>query len=235
MVPALSLRAMGHAREREELRRDLRTLEGALRRVCGDWTPGAVGSGETSAMEPAAILDLACGECHEAEMLVRLFRDLRNGESNEPSGSGSNDGGEVVRLFGMDVRGRELDRARERCRTRADDDAGTEIVFLDGDARRVTEHRELPGEFDVVFLRHQNYWHDETIWKRIFEKALEKLAPEGRLIITSYFDEEHRRATAVLTGAGAELLETEKNVESRLLDQRLRKSVDRHIATFRKK
>ena len=68
----------------------------------------------------------------------------------------------------------------------------------------------------------------------VYDQALEKLDPEGRLVITSYFDEEHQLALDAIRKLGGELVVTERNEESRSLPTP-GKSIDRHVAVFRKK
>jgi hypothetical protein len=102
------------------------------------------------------------------------------------------------------------------------------------DASKLDRNREIGGEFDLAFMRHQNFWDEPQVWKRIFEQGLAKLSDEGLLVITSYFDREHELAQRAITEAGGELIVTERNLESLELAYP-GKSVDRHIAVFRKK
>jgi SAM-dependent methyltransferase len=168
---------------------------------------------------PLQILDLACGTCREAGTLVEVFRDF-SGTSRD------------VRLVGADIRDRELEEAAARARTAGK--AGDRFEFLTENCAKLGRHRELGRDFDVTFLRHQNYWNDKPVWQRIFEQGLEKLKDDGLLVITSYFDREHALALKALERAGAELIITEQNEATRHLDTP-GKSVDRHIAILRKK
>jgi len=86
----------------------------------------------------------------------------------------------------------------------------------------------------MVFLRHQNYWHDRRAWRRIFQNGMERLTESGLLVITSYFDLEHELAVKAITAAGGELVTSVRNKESRALPTD-GKSVDRHLAVFRKR
>ncbi|MES2705408.1 MAG: class I SAM-dependent methyltransferase [Verrucomicrobiota bacterium] len=166
------------------------------------------------------ILDLACGTCREAATLVKVFRELRGG-------------GKPVRFVGADIRDRELDEAAARAKRAGQ--AGDTFEFLTENCAKIDRHAELGGEFDVTFLRHQNYWNDKPVWQRIFEQGLNKLKDDGLLVITSYFDREHELALRALDRAGAELVVTETNETSRLLSDAPGKSVDRHVAVFRRK
>ncbi len=168
---------------------------------------------------PLQILDLACGSCREAGTLVEVFRDFEGADRD-------------VRLVGADIRDRELEEAAARARLAGR--SRDQFEFLTENCAKLDRHRELGGDFDVTFLRHQNYWNDKPVWQRIFEQGLEKLKDDGLLVITSYFDREHALALKALERAGAELIVTEQNETSRLLDTP-GKSVDRHVAVFRKK
>ncbi len=176
---------------------------------------------------PVDLLNLACAHCEEAAVLSAFFS--RHGEP--------------VRFFGMDVRAREIDNARRRYEVTeklfrkmgvpALKGEGTEFEFIADDATRLKGYRQIPEAFDVIFLRHQNVWHDRKIWQRIFEFALDRLGEHGILIITSYFDREHMIALDLFKMLGAEVLVSEKNPDSRELDYP-GKSVDRHMAVFRR-
>ena len=190
------------------LRRVLKKSGLAMPRTSGAGAPG-----------PMQILDLACGPCREAGTLVEVFRDFEGADRD-------------VRLVGADIRDRELEEAAARARL-----AGRtrdQFEFLTENCVKLDRHRELGGDFDVTFLRHQNYWNDQPVWQRIFDQGLEKLKDDGLLVITSYFDREHALALKALERAGAELIVTEQNETSRVLDPP-GKSVDRHVAVFRKK
>lgn len=168
---------------------------------------------------PLQILDLACGTCREAGTLVEVFRDFEGTDRD-------------VRLVGSDIRGRELEEAAARAM--ATGQTRDHYEFLTGNGAQLSRHRELGRDFDVTFLRHQNYWNDQPVWQRIFEQGLDKLKDDGLLVITSYFDREHALALQALERAGAELVVTAQNEATRLLDTP-GKSVDRHVAVFRKK
>ncbi len=160
----------------------------------------------------ARILNLACGRCDEAETLVASLREELAADA--------------VKLVGADIRIREILQARERT-------VGLGAEFLLQDARQLNEHKEL-ADFDLVFLRHQNFWHGSEVWKEIFDTGLGKLNDDGLLVITSYFDKEHQMAVDALTQLGAKLVHSVRNEDARPLDEVPGKSVDRHLAVFRK-
>ncbi len=184
------------------------------------------GIGPLQAGKSLQILDIACGECREAGTLIEAVREAQAGSLLATSAPR-----EItpVRFIGTDLRLREVSLAAERFRP----DRHTEADFLVEDASQLHRHREIGEGFDLAFLRHQNFWHDRALWKRIFAQGLAKLSPDGRLVITSYFDEEHRLALAAMKEIGAELITTERNLASIELDCP-GKTVDRHIAVFRR-
>lgn len=195
---------------------DLQRLDGELEKLlAGD----AVFRETLRKGTETRVLDLACGACDEAETLAGFMARLRGDTGTEGA----------IRFTGMDIRAREIGWARDRFR-------GGESVryeFLEGDARRLDGHTQLPEGFDLIFMRHQNLWNGRRIWEEIYHKALEKLAPGGRLVITSYFDREHEQALAAIQRQGGKLLTTQRNLLSRELPTQ-GKSVDRHLAVLEK-
>ncbi len=205
---------MSHSRHRRELAEDMERLRRLLER---EIAPVAEPLAEKKEL---AILDLACGACDEAATLSDFFASLR--EDRGLTGH--------TTLVGTDVRERELDLARERFR----DAAARRFEFFKGDASKLSAHRQLRERFDVLFLRHQNLYHGRTLWQHIFEQGMNKLDDDGLLVMTSYFDREHRMALEALDRLGLELVSTTRNEHSRALTTP-GKSVDRHLAVLRKK
>lgn len=183
--------------------------------------------GDGSEQDCLTLLNLACGHCEEAAVLSAFF-----GRAGRP-----------VRQFAVDLRDREIDKARRRY-------AATEAIFreagvpairsrentiefLSDDATRLAGYGQVPGTFDIIFIRHQNLWNSSTIWRRIYAFALDRItASAGALIITSYFDREHLQALELLRALGGTILVSERNPRSRALDYP-GKSVDRHVAVIR--
>jgi len=175
--------------------------------------------------EETRVLDIACGACVEANALTDFVADLRG------------DQGAKVKLTGIDVRAREIADAQRQFGGKKIDwqrDLEKEFEFLAGDATKLDGHGELGEDFDLVFMRHQNYWNGRRTWEEIFDQALGKLSDDGNLVITSYFDKEHELATEAIQRLGGELVRSEFNPETRELPTS-GKSVDRHVAVFRKK
>lgn len=172
--------------------------------------------------EDARILDIACGACNEADTLTDFLADLRGPQKSK------------IKLTGIDMRAREISDAQHRFEGRKNDKQSgieKEFEFLTGDATKLNGHTELGDDFDLVFLRHQNYWNGIRTWDEIFDQALGKLSSDGRLVITSYFDKEHSLALDAIQRLGGKLIHTEFNPETRELSTE-GKSVDRHVAVF---
>lgn len=203
---------------------DLERLRRILRKV-KDRDTEFVKSRLEKGKKPVRVLDLACGSCHEAGVIVDLAAEMQGDPQAE------------VSLTGMDVRAREIAEAAAqfgKVRPAGEQGGRREFEFLVGDATKLDEAKELGGDYDLVFLRHQNYWNGARDWHEIFDHALEKLGDDGRLVITSYFDKEHALALETIQKLGGELIATEANPESRALATP-GKSIDRHVAMFRKK
>lgn len=171
--------------------------------------------------EDLQLLNLACGACNEAETLAKVFGGYEGATYGNGNGS--------MKFVGLDVRAREIAEAASRFRS----DSGTQFEFINGDATKLNNYQQLPGSFDIIFMRHQNLWNGKRTWEEIYHKALEKLSPDGRLIITSYFDREHAEAIDVIKNQGGDLLVTKANEKSRRLPVHER-SVDRHLAVLKR-
>lgn len=224
-------------RRPEHIDTDMRRLQRMLDRVlkADNDTPSERPStlvDPTRSDSPTRILDLACGACDEAETLVDYFASLKT----KAAAASAQGAGKHIELTGIDVRAREIADAARRFRStrKESDDLRAEFEFLNGDATKIDDHRELGENFDVVFMRHQNLWNGRRTWEEMFDKALQKLDDDGRLIITSYFDREHQLALESIQQLGGELIVSEQNETSRKLVT-AGKSIDRHVAVFRKK
>lgn len=207
---------MADSQQRERLAVDMKRLERQLQRLCQDRLALADG-------KRLRVLDLACGECFEAETLSRVLRNLAAGKGGGPDDLS-------VDFVGADIREREIGRAAERCGA---GEEGIDYRFLVKDGQKIGQDGDLEGEFDLVFVRHQNYYLGGKEWHALFEQSLEKLAPEGKLVITSYFDHEHALATEAIENVGGKLIEEVANREARAL-QTPGKFVDKRLAMFRR-
>jgi uncharacterized lipoprotein len=131
-------------------------------------------------------------------------------------------------MVGADIRIREIRQAREA-------HGHLPAEFLIEDATKIDQHKELGDDFNMVFLRHQNFWHGQELWKKIFDQGIAKLRPDGMLVITSYFDVEHRLALRALEALGMEVVSNKRNKASRALADAPGKSVDRWVAVLRRR
>jgi SAM-dependent methyltransferase len=165
---------------------------------------------------PRRLLNLACGRADETSVLAEVF------------GAGATE----LEIVGADIRASEIEEASRRWQTAAHSRVQTRFHVQDG--RRFLEEMSSRDRFDLAFLRHQNFWNDPASWERMFSGALEKLHDHGHVVITSYFDKEHELACAKLASLGAELVAAHRNPHSRALTEAPGKSVDRHIAIFRR-
>lgn len=183
------------------------------------------------------VLDLACGRCAEAALLGAFF------------GRGAAPGlpGPRVRFFALDLRDHEIDRARRRYAmterlfrglglplvAESPDSASPEIEFVADDALHLAGYGQIPSAFDIIFIRHQNVWHDRAIWRKIFSFALDRIEEAGMIVITSYFDREHMIALDLFRQLGGTIVATEANPRREELDYP-GKSCDRHLAVIRR-
>lgn len=156
-----------------------------------------------------AVLNLACGRADETGALAGALAPM-----------------EISLYLGMDLRATAIEEASKRWHL-----PGGNLEFRCGDASVIHKMAELPA-FDLIFIRHQNYWHDPARWDRLFAHALAALAPGGLLACTSYFDREHELLKASLKTRGADLLWDVLHPMSRPLNDAPNKSVDRRLAIF---
>ena len=161
------------------------------------------------------LLNLACGRADETAVLTDIF--------------GKN--ADEIHHTGIDIRASEIQTASDRWK-KFDPKAHTE--FFVQDASKVSDAKQLSSDFDVAFMRHQNFINGDIKWSKIYDEALHRLNEDGLLVITSYFDHEHLLALDAIKGLGAELVHTAQNQKSRQLSDAPNKSVDRHVAIFRK-
>jgi len=173
-----------------------------------------------------SILNIGCGWCQEALPLSAYF-----------STWGSPLSVRRTHLTGIDMREAELELARRRAIETRRYIQGVlkvgpppfDLQFLYGDASEIHQRPDLGVSYNIVFFRHQNLWHDPQKWTRIYELALDKVQAGGCMILTSYFDKEHRLALQLIRSMKAEVRVSIRNMASRELDYP-GKSVDRHVA-----
>jgi 2-polyprenyl-3-methyl-5-hydroxy-6-metoxy-1,4-benzoquinol methylase len=158
-----------------------------------------------------SILNLACGRADETGVLVKSLAPA-----------------EVGFYLGIDLRGDAIEEASRRWKSTT-----CEIHFMEGNAAMVGRMKSLP-EFDLIFLRHQNYWHEPMVWEGILDEAMSAMKPNGYLVCTSYFDLEHNLFMASMRERGANLLVNVRHHQSRLLLDAEGKSVDRWLGIWSK-
>lgn len=198
---------MAHTPFSEYLQQDLKTLEGNLRDLLDP---------HLSEKEHLSLLNLACGRGDETGVLAKLLAEKSKS----------------VQLQGLDIRAAEIDQANSRWKKQLGKNVSADFITHRGDQLRELSEVGTP---DIAFLRHQNYWNDKPVWSKIFDQALERLDEDGLLVITSYFDKEHELATKALQNLGAIQIGSIINPNTRALNDAPGKSVDKHLAVFRKK
>ncbi len=198
---------MAHTPFSEYLQQDLNTLEGNLRDLLDP---------HLSEKEHLSLLNLACGRGDETGVLAKLLAEKSKS----------------VHLQGLDIRAAEIDQANSRWKKQLGKNISADFITHRGDQLRELSEVGTP---DIAFLRHQNYWNDKPVWTKIFDQALERLDEDGLLVITSYFDKEHELAAKALKNLGAIQIGSIINPNTRALSDAPGKSVDKHLAVFRKK
>lgn len=158
-----------------------------------------------------SVLNLACGRADETGVLA---------EALAPA--------EIGFYLGIDLRGDAIQEATRRWKSTTG-----EIHFLEGNAAMLGRMKTLP-EFDLIFVRHQNYWHEPMVWEGILDEALAAIKTDGHLVCTSYFDLEHDLFMASMREREAKLLLNVRNPQSRELPEAEGKSVDRWLGIWRK-
>ena len=197
---------MAHTPFHELLQRDLSTLEGNLRELLDP---------HLDAKDHLDLLNLACGRADETGILANILAEKSKS----------------AHIQGLDIRAPEIGQANSRWKQKLEGNSTADFIVHRGD--RLRDIQEV-GTQDIAFLRHQNYWNDKPVWSQIFDQALEKLDDEGLLVITSYFDKEHELATKALEKMGAIQVGAIVNPNSRTLHDAPGKSVDKHLAVFKK-
>ena len=199
---------MAHTPFSELLQQDLGTLEKNLRTLLDP---------HLSPSEHLSLLNVACGRGDETGVLAKVLRDKARS----------------THLQGLDIRAAEIGQANSRWKKELaglDPKATADFITHRGD--RLLDLSEISP--DLAFLRHQNFWNDKPVWTKIFDQTLERLNEDGLLVITSYFDQEHELAVEALKKLGAVQVGSIANPNSRALSDAPGKSVDKHLAVFKK-
>ena len=197
---------MAHTPFSDLLQQDLSRLEKNLRDLI---------SPHIKAKDHLSLLNLACGRGDETGVLAKILAEKSNS----------------AHLQGLDIRAAEIDQANSRWKKSLERKTEADFIVHRGD--KLLDLAEA-GTPDIAFLRHQNFWNDKPVWTRIFDQALQRLNEDGHLVITSYFHKEHELAVEALTNLGAIQVGSIENDHSRALSDAPGKSVDKHLAIFRK-
>ncbi|MFK7850441.1 MAG: class I SAM-dependent methyltransferase [Akkermansiaceae bacterium] len=160
---------------------------------------------------PLSVLNLACGRADETGVLAAAVAPAN-----------------IQFYLGMDLRSDAIAEAKKRWEL-----PGGEIDFREGNAAMIGRMKHLP-KFDLIFIRHQNYWNEPMVWEGILDEALAALKGGGYLVCTSYFDVEHQLLLASLREKEVELLSNIRHPFSRELTDAEGKSVDRWMGVFRR-
>lgn len=187
-------------------------IEADVRRL-GELFKLALCTAGWTAPESPAVLNLACGRADETGSLLTAVAPF------------------AKELFYLGIDLRPAEAAEGKARWVPTAPPGWQLEFRAGDASRTDRMKQLPP-FDLVFIRHQNYWHDPATWLVLFRNALGALKPGGLLVITSYFDREHELAMACLLECGATKLADIRHPHARALPDAPNKAVDRRLAVF---
>lgn len=199
---------MAHTPFSDLLQQDLEKLEGNLRKLLDP---------HVAQKDHLNLLNIACGRGDETGVLSKIL--------SEKSKS--------AHIQGLDIRAAQIDQANSRWKSSLEK-TRTTTDFITHRGDQLDELSEIDPP-DIAFLRHQNFWNDRPVWTKIFDQALDKLSEDGHLVITSYFDKEHALATEALRSLGAIEVGSIVNPNSRLLSDAPGKSVDKHLAIFKKK
>ena len=199
---------MAHTPFSDLLQQDLEKLEGNLRKLLDP---------HVAQKDHLNLLNIACGRGDETGVLSKIL--------SEKSKS--------AHIQGLDIRAAQIDQANSRWKSSLEK-TRTTTDFITHRGDQLDELSEIDPP-DIAFLRHQNFWNDRPVWTKIFDQALDKLSEDGHLVITSYFDKEHALATEALRSLGAIEVGSIVNPNSRILSDAPGKSVDKHLAIFKKK
>lgn len=155
------------------------------------------------------VLNLACGSCLEGRVLRRYF------SGSDYYGIG----------FGRDIELVEIDHDPDEIKKAIANNSSRKgglpenIRFLPGDARDLSGIPQVPKQIDVVLIRHQQLvgkpgqdpYVSQEIWTEIFSEAVQKVAPEGIVIISSYSGYEHEKLKECIKTLSCEIIIDERN------------------------
>jgi len=175
------------------------------------------------------VLVLGCGKCREGKALNNFFGGERIGDNSSRA-----------KVIGIDIDQRAIEEAIEGHKVPDFSKPVTTLFlpsnfeFIHGDATRLDQYEQIPKQVDVVVVRHQQISSSEEIWGSIFEQALERVSPDGIVILTSYSDSEHKMLMKKLaTTKHCQIVWNERNPYEKSLDHP-EVSADRHVAVVKR-
>ncbi len=129
------------------------------------------------------IVNLACGEAHEALTLSMFFGGNNFGNPSDKVG-----------ITGVDIDKKSIATAQRLYQF--DNKAGEQprYRFLVGDAASSEIVAEYPDEVDVIVLRHPQIMTKPEMWESMLRLVYSRLREGGLVIITTYLDEEQKIA-----------------------------------------
>ncbi len=146
------------------------------------------------------IVNLACGEAHEALTLSMFFGGNNFGNPSDNVG-----------ITGVDIDRRSIATAQELYQF--DNKAGEppRYRFLSGDAASNEIVAEYPDEVDVIVLRHPQIMTKPEMWGNMLKLAYSRLREGGLVIITTYLDEEQKIALDQANRLGGKVIVNKAN------------------------
>lgn len=167
------------------------------------------------------ILALGCYDCLEAKPLNRYFGggDLASNVNNN------------IQIFGIDKNSRGRRQAIEDYSEQGK--LPSAYSFLHGDASDLSTVWGVPQEVDMVVFRHPQNITNKELWEKIFQQAMNRLSPSGRILVTSYSNDEHVMVTDLLEKLQCEIEVNKENPYASPLTRDI--WFDKHIAIAKKK
>lgn len=175
------------------------------------------------------VLDLACGRCEEGIVLSAFFGGGEFGSASTRA-----------KVTGVDIKQAEIARAIQDYQI---PDFSKPITtyylpsnfeFIQGDATNLDNYPQIPQQADVVVIRYQQISDNEQIWSHIFQQALNRVTPEGIVIITSFSDIEQKMLLEALSKLDCQIVLNERNQFAKPLNHE-KISLDRNITILKRK
>ncbi len=166
------------------------------------------------------VLDLACGLCIEGAALSAFF-----------GGNNFSYPSDMVKITGIDINPEEIESTAEfhaRFMPQVD------IEFICGDAARLQDYPQVPSEADVVVIRNQHIMDNRAVWEKIFQTAIDRVTPEGIILLTSVNTAEHIAALVTLDQLNGEIALSSTNQYAEEVEPGTTKP-DRYMAIIRKR